>query len=91
MESSFSGQKRARGTTCNDGRGPPSAVLSTLRNAMEDGLRRSGPLPASCDRTGQTRDSERAQTGVEQRIAALPFLAKITPLLAGAGQGWATV
>ena len=83
MESSFSGQKRARGTTCNDGRGPPSAVLSTLRNAIEDGLRRTGTLSASCDRTAQTPNCECAQTGVEQRITAVAFLTEIALILAG--------
>jgi hypothetical protein len=37
VEDSFSGQSALEGTTRNGGRDPPSAVLSTLRNAMEDG------------------------------------------------------
>ena len=44
-----------------------------------------GPLAESCDRTGQGRNYEREQTRVEQRIAALAFLAKIALLLAGGG------
>ena len=46
-------------------------------------LRRTGLLSASRDQTEKTQNCERGQTGVEQRIAALAFLAKTTRLLQG--------
>jgi hypothetical protein len=81
--------KRARGTTRYDGRGPPSAELRpSSAVALLRREERTGPLAASCDRTGQTRNCERGQTGVEQRIAALPFLARATLYPGGAGAGF---
>ena len=84
MRNSFTGQSVLEGTTRNDGRAPPSAVLW-----------RTGPLLAPCDLTGQTGNCEHAQTGVEQRIAALYFLAEAISFNVGrwtaVGRDWGAV